>query len=176
MIDRMTAFPATCTRIGIAADHGGFELKEQLAKRLRGVGYEVVDCGNHQLNADDDYPDYVVPLARALAHGEVSRGVAVCGSGVGACIVANKVTGVRACLIHEMFSAQQGVEEDEMNMICLGGRVIGLRVAGELVKTFLDVLDAQFSGAVRHRRRLAKVAELETDKSGSRPSPRRQAT
>lgn len=164
MMDRATALTATCKRIGIAADHGGFELKEQLAKSLRGAGYEVVDFGNHQLDADDDYPDYVVPLARALAKGEVSRGVAVCGSGVGACIVANKVTGVRACLIHEMFSAQQGVEDDDMNMICLGGRVIGLGVAWELVKRFLD---AQFSGAVRHRRRLAKVAELENEKTGT---------
>jgi len=99
-----------------------------------------------------------VPLARAVARGEVDRGVAICGSGVGACIAANKVPGVRACLIHECFSAHQGVEDDDMNVICLGGHVVGNAVAWELVRTFLQ---ARFSGAERHRRRLAKVASLE---------------
>ncbi len=165
MIDPATAFPGTRKRIGIAADHGGFELKEQLAKILRETGYEAVDFGARQLKPDDDYPDFVVPLARAIASGEVIRGVAICGSGVGACIVANKVPGVRACLIHETFSARQGVEDDDMNMISLGGRVVGLKFAWDLVKTFLD---AQFSGAVRHRRRLAKIAGLENEKIGTR--------
>jgi ribose 5-phosphate isomerase B len=145
-------------RVGIAADHGGFELKEQVAGRLRSAGHAVVDFGVCRLDPDDDYPDVVIPLARAVARGEVDRGVAICGSGVGACIAANKVPGVRACLIHETFSARQGVEDDDMNMICLGGRVLGQSLAWELVATFLA---ARFSGAPRHRRRLAKVATLD---------------
>jgi len=145
-------------RIGIAADHGGFELKEQLAAALKAAGYEVTDFGAHVLVPGDDYPDFVVPLARAVAKGEVARGVAICGSGVGACVVANKVPGVRACLIHETFSARQGVEDDDMNMICLGGLVVGPALAWELAKTFLE---AKFSGTERFQRRLAKVAALE---------------
>jgi ribose 5-phosphate isomerase B len=145
-------------RIGIAADHGGFELKEQLVGKLREASYEVIDFGDSRPTPDDDYPDFVVPLARAVARGEVDRGVAICGSGVGACVVANKVPGVRACLIHETFSAHQGVEDDDMNMICLGGLVVGHALAWELVKTFLQ---AKFSGAERFERRLKKVAALE---------------
>jgi len=143
----------------MAADHGGFELKEYLAGKLREARYEVVDFGDSQPKPDDDYPDYVVPLARAVASGQVDRGVAICGSGVGACIAANKVPGVRACLIHECFSARQGVEDDHMNTICLGGRVVGNALAWELVEVFLQ---ARFSVAARHRRRLAKVARLES--------------
>jgi len=145
-------------RIGIAADHGGFELKGQLIAALKGAGYEVVDFGAHELVAGDDYPDFVVPLARALVDGTVERGVAICGSGVGACVAANKVSGVRACLIHETFSAHQGVEDDNMNMICLGGRVVGFALAWELVETFLQ---AKFHVTERFQRRLAKVKELE---------------
>jgi ribose 5-phosphate isomerase B len=145
-------------RIGVAADHGGYELKETLVGRLRDAGHEVIDFGDAQPKPDDDYPDFVVPLARAIARGEVDRGVAVCGSGVGASVAANKVAGVRACLIHDTFSAHQGVEDDDLNMICLGGRVVGQALAWELVHTFLA---ARFSGAERHRRRLAKVAKLE---------------
>jgi ribose 5-phosphate isomerase B len=126
---------------------------------LRGSHYEVVDFGDSQLNPDDDYPDFVVPLACAVARGEVDRGIAICGSGVGACIAANKVPDVRACLIHESFSAHQGVEDDDMNVICLGGRVVTNTVAWELVKVFLQ---ARFSGAERHRRRVAKVGRLES--------------
>ncbi len=133
-------------------------MKEQLSKTLREAGYKVVDFGDRKPNPDDDYPDFVVSLARAVACGEVDRGVAICGSGVGACVVANKVPGVRASLIHEAFSAHQGVEDDDMNVICLGGSVVGHALAWELVKTFLA---ARFTGAERHRRRLAKVAELE---------------
>ena len=151
--------PPALKRIGMAADHGGFELKEYLAGKLREARYEVVDFGDSQPKPDDDYPDYVVPMARAVASGEVDRGVAICGSGVGACIAANKVPGVRACLIHECFSARQGVEDDNMNTICLGGRVVGNALAWELVEMFLQ---ARFSGAARHRRRLAKVARLES--------------
>ena len=146
-------------RVGIASDHGGFALKGQVAESLRGSGYEVVDFGAHQMNPEDDYPDFVIPLARAVAAGEVDRGVALCGSGVGASIAANKVPGVRAGLIHDVFSAHQGVEDDDMNLVCLGGRVIGPSLAIELVETFLK---AGFRGAARHPRRLAKVRALET--------------
>jgi ribose 5-phosphate isomerase B len=163
MTDRIGESPEAPKRIGIAADHGGFALKEHLARLLGEAGYEVLDFGDGQPRPDDDYPDYVVPLARAVARGEVNRGVAVCGSGVGACVAANKVTGVRACLIHEDFSARQGVEDDNLNVICLGGRVVGDSLAWELVKTFLA---ARFSGAERHCRRLAKVAELERGEPG----------
>ena len=145
-------------RVGIAADHGGYELKEYLAKRLRESGYEVIGFGDLEPSENDDYPDYVVPLARAVANGEVARGVAICGSGVGASVCANKVAGVRASLIHEHFSAHQGVEDDNLNTICLGGQVVGHALAWELVQTFLA---ARFSGAERHCRRLAKVAALE---------------
>ena len=144
--------------IGIAADHGGFESKQYLDGMLRAAHYEVIDYGDSQPKPDDDYPDFVIPLARAVARGEVDRGVAICGSGVGACIAANKVPGVRACLIHESLSARQGVEDDDMNVICLGGRVIANMFAWELVKVFLE---AQFSGLERHRRRVTKIASLE---------------
>jgi len=144
--------------VGIAADHGGFELKRYLTEMLRKAGCQVVDFGNRDLTQDDDYPDFVVPLARAVARGEVFRGVAICGSGVGACVVANKVLGVRACLLHDGFSAHQGVEDDDLNVICLGGLVVGRALAWELVQTFLA---ARFTGADRYRRRLAKVAEVE---------------
>ena len=159
MPDSPTVLPRTPKRIGVAADHGGFELKEYLGAMLREADYRVTDFGDGQPKPDDDYPDFVVPLARAVARGEVDRGVAICGSGVGACIAANKVPGVRACLIHECFSAHQGVEDDDMNVICLGGHVVGNAIAWELVRGFLQ---ARFSGAERHRRRLAKVASLES--------------
>lgn len=142
----------------IDADHGGYELKTYLVDKLREAGHLVIDFGDRQPQPDDDYPDFIVPLARAVASGDVLRGVAICGSGVGASVVANKVPGVRACLIHETFSAHQGVEDDDLNMICLGGLVVGHALAWELVQTFLA---ARFSGAERHRRRLAKIAELE---------------
>jgi len=144
--------------IGIAADHGGFELKQYLVDRLREHGYQLMDFGDGQPEPEDDYPDYVVPLARAVSSGEVERGVAICGSGVGASVAANKIAGVRASLIHENFSAHQGVEDDDLNIICFGGLVIGHALAWELLQTFLA---ARFSGAERHRRRLAKVADLE---------------
>jgi ribose 5-phosphate isomerase B len=145
-------------RVGIAADHGGFALKLQLVVALREAGHEVVDFGAHHLNLGDDYPDFVIPLARAVAAREIERGVALCGSGVGASVAANKVTGVRAGLIHDVFSAHQGVEDDDMNVVCLGGKVIGSALAVELVGRFLA---ARFSGAQRHERRIAKVRALE---------------
>jgi len=145
-------------RVGIAADHGGYSLKEELIQRLPASGVEVVDFGAYQLNQDDDYPDVVLPLAYAVVRGDVARGIAVCGSGVGASIVANKVPGVRAALIHEIFSARQGVEDDDMNLMCLGGRVLDPAMAWELTQAFLA---AHFSNLPRHQRRLAKVMALE---------------
>jgi ribose 5-phosphate isomerase B len=144
--------------IGIAADHGGFELKAHLIVLLRAAGHAVTDFGDLAAVPTDDFPDFVVPLARAVATGVVQRGIAVCGSGVGASIAANKVHGVRACLIHESFSAHQGVEDDDLNVICLGGLVVGPALAWELVQVFLA---AKYINATRHRRRLAKVAALE---------------
>ena len=145
-------------RIGIATDHGGFGLKQDLIAQLRAAGYDVVDFGADSLTPDDDYPDFVVPLAQAVVAGKVDRGVAICGSGVGASVCANKVPGVRACLIHDHFSARQGVEDDHMNILCMGGRTVGPAVAWDLVETFLK---AEFSNASRHLRRLGKVASLE---------------
>jgi ribose 5-phosphate isomerase B len=145
-------------RVGVAADHGGFDLKEHLVKKLHDAGFEVVDFGNKKLMKDDDYPDFVVPLANAVVRKEADRGIAVCGSGVGACVAINKVKDARACLINDTFSARQGVEDDNLNIICLGGRVVGYELAWELVSTFLE---ARFSGKERHLRRLAKVSELD---------------
>jgi ribose 5-phosphate isomerase B len=146
-------------RIGIATDHGGYGLKEELVAQLRKAGHEVIDFGAHALNSDDDYPDFVIPLAKAVVAGEVERGVAICGSGVGASVCANKVPGARASLIHDHFSAKQGVEDDHMNILCMGGRTVGPAVACDLVQTFLA---AEYSQAARHLRRISKVAALET--------------
>ncbi|MGO9463547.1 MAG: RpiB/LacA/LacB family sugar-phosphate isomerase [Isosphaeraceae bacterium] len=145
-------------RIGLAADHGGFEMKQILIERLRQAGHEVMDFGATTLDAADDYPDFVIPLARAVGSGEVERGIVICGSGVGASVAANKVRGIRAGLCHDHYSVHQGVEDDDMNVLCLGGRVMGIEVAWDHVRTFIA---ATFSGAERHRRRLTKVAQLE---------------
>jgi ribose 5-phosphate isomerase B len=145
-------------RVGIATDHGGFSLKEEMVTQLRAAGHEVIDFGAQSLSPDDDYPDVVVPLAQAVAEGKVDRGVAICGSGVGASVCANKVPGIRAALIHDHFSARQGVEDDPMNILCMGGRTVGPAVAWDLVQTFLA---AEFSQAERHLRRLKKVALIE---------------
>jgi len=145
-------------RVGIATDHGGFNLKEELVKQLSEAGHEVVEFGAYQLNEGDDYPDYVIPLAQSVVAQEVDRGVAICGSGVGASVCANKIRGIRAALIHDHFSARQGVEDDHMNILCMGGRTVGPAVAWDLVQTFLA---AEFSKAQRHLRRLEKIASLE---------------
>jgi len=145
-------------RVGIATDHGGFDLKEELVAQLRAARHEIFDFGANSLSSDDDYPDFIVPLAHAVASGQVERGVAICGSGVGASVCANKIAGVRAALIHDHFSAQQGVEDDHMNIICMGGKTVGSAVALDLVQTFLA---AKFSHAERHLRRLRKLAALE---------------
>src|SRR5262245_346336 len=147
-------------RVGLATDHGGFALKEEVLTQLRAAGHEVIDFGAHALEQGDDYPDFVIPLARAVAAGKVERGVAICGSGVGASICANKIPGIRAALIHDHFSARRGVEDDHLNVICMGGRTVGPAVAWDLVETFLA---AKFSQADRHLRRLGKVALLEAE-------------
>ena len=147
-------------KVGIGADHGGFEMKEQLARLVAGSGHEVVDFGDKIIDNNDDYPDFAIPLAKAVASGEVYRGILICGSGVGASVAANKVHGVRAALCHDEFTARQGVEDDAMNVVCFGGRTMGIAVAWDCAKNFLA---AKFSGAERHRRRLAKVMALETE-------------
>jgi ribose 5-phosphate isomerase B len=154
-----TIFLGEYMRLGIATDHGGFWLKEDLLARLAAAGHEVVDFGADRLDSGDDYPDFVTPLAREVAAGNVERGIAVCGSGVGAAACANKIPGVRAGLISDHFSARQGVEDDHMNIICLGARTLGPFLAWDLVEAFLA---AEFSNSERHLRRLAKVASLET--------------
>jgi len=145
-------------KIGIAADHGGYELKEKLHSYLQSQGHDVKDFGAFELNNTDDYPDFVIPLAKAVANKEVERGLAVCGSGVGASVAANKIPGARAALIMDHFSAHQGVEDDDLNIMCLGGRVSGTMLAQELVQSFLS---ARFTGEERHLRRLKKVQALE---------------
>jgi ribose 5-phosphate isomerase B len=144
--------------VGIAADHGGFELKTQLVEKLKAAGYQVKDFGACKFEATDDYPDFVIPLAKAVAAGEVDRGIAFCGSGVGASVAANKVKGVRAAITHDCFSAAQGVEDDDMNMICLGGRIIGIAPAWVIVENFLQ---ASFKTEPRFKRRLDKVLQEE---------------
>jgi len=145
-------------KIGICTDHGGYALKKIIHEFLIKMGYEVVDFGAFKQDDDDDYPDFVIPLAKAIADKDVHRGIAICGSGVGASIAANKVAGVRAALIQDHFSAHQGVEDDDMNLLCLGGRVTGFASAQELILAFLK---AEFSGTERHLRRLQKIKQLE---------------
>lgn len=145
-------------KIGIATDHGGFGLKAPVEKFLKSNGHEIQDFGAYELDNGDDYPDFIIPLAEAVSAGTVDRGIALCGSGVGISIAANKVEGARAALVHDAFSAKQGVEDDNMNILCLGGRVIGPSLAIELIQIFLK---AEFSGAERHRRRIAKIDEYE---------------
>jgi RpiB/LacA/LacB family sugar-phosphate isomerase len=147
-------------RVGVGSDHGGFEMKQQLAKLLAGEGHEVADFGNKVYNGDDDYPDFAIPLAKAVASGQLERGILVCGSGVGASVAANKVHGARAALCHDEFTARQGVEDDALNILCFGGRTMGIAVAWDCARSFLE---AKFSGAERHRRRLAKVTQLENE-------------
>jgi len=145
-------------RIGIASDHAGFALKNQMKKALTKLGHSVVDYGASTLAPKDDYPDFVAPLARGVAGKKVRRGIAICGSGVGACIAANKVNGVRAALVSDYFSAHQGVEDDDMNVICFGAQVINFSLAMDLTNAFIK---ARFINNNNHVRRLAKVARLE---------------
>jgi ribose 5-phosphate isomerase B len=149
-------------KIGIAVDHGGFNLKQIVIDHLQQKGHEILDFGAFNYEASDDYPDFVIPLATAVSEKKVERGIAVCGSGVGANIAANKVAGVRAALITDPFSARQGVEDDDLNLICIGGRVLGNSLALELIDIFLA---AKFSGAERHQRRLRKINDIESGKT-----------
>ncbi len=147
-------------KIAIGCDHAGFELKEILARQISGDGHLVVDVGAKQFDANDDYPDAAAALARAVAGGQAERGILICGSGVGASVAANKIRGVRAGLCHDAYSAHQGVEHDDVNVLCLGARVIGVAVAEELVRVFLG---ARFTGEERHARRLRKTLALEKE-------------
>jgi RpiB/LacA/LacB family sugar-phosphate isomerase len=146
-------------RIAVAADHAGFEMKNQLAEDIRKQGHEVIDLGACEYDPADDYPDFAASLARSVQAGKAERGVLICGSGVGASIAANKIHGIRAALCHDTYSAHQGVEHDDMNVLVLGSRIIGVELARELVSAFLR---AAFSGEARHQRRLDKVKALET--------------
>ena len=145
--------------IALASDHGGFPLKVILVEHMRMLGYRVQDLGTFSAEASD-YPDHARAVANALIDGAAERGVLICGSGVGACVAANKFPGVRAAICHDAFSAHQGVEDDDMNVLCLGARVIGPELAKEVVATFLS---ATFSGAERHVRRLNKVKQIEKE-------------
>ena len=144
--------------VAFAADHAGWSLRERIFSELRAGGHEIVDCGSSAPVPGDDYPDAALAVARAIVDGRADRGILVCGSGVGACIAANKVPGVRACMCHDSFSARQGVEDDDMNVLCLGARIIGEELAAELIRDFLA---ARFSHAERHQRRLDKVNAIE---------------
>ncbi len=150
-------------RIGFAADHAGADLKRTLIERLGGSGHELVDLGGDGTNANDDYPDFARALGHAVRDGVVDRGILVCGSGVGASVAANKVRGVRAAVCHDTYSAHQGVEHDDMNVLCLGARVIGVEVAAECARAFVD---ARFSGEPRHVRRLGKILAIEREGAG----------
>ncbi len=145
-------------RIAMGADHGGFELKNELAAQLNNAGHEIADVGAHAYDATDDYPDFARRVAEAVASGQVERGVLICGSGVGASIAANKIRDVRAAVCHDTYSARQGVEHDDMNVLCLGARIVGVELARELVTAFVN---ARFSGEERHVRRLNKVLDME---------------
>ncbi len=144
-------------RIALAADHAGFELKEKMAAHLKGAGFEVMDLGTGD-QEPVDYPDFALAIGKALREGRAERGILICGSGVGACVAVNKIKGIRAGLCHDTYSAHQGVEHDNINVLCLGARVIGEELAKELITAFLS---AKFTGEERHRRRLAKIEEIE---------------
>lgn len=147
-------------RVALGADHGGFSLKTELLPWLKDQGYEVMDIGAHAFDSTDDYPDFSRKVAQAITEEEANRGIIICGSGVGACIAANKVPGVRAGICHDTYSAHQGVEHDDMNILCLGARIIGIEVAKEIVSAFLG---ARFSKEERHRRRLQKILAVEAE-------------
>ena len=144
--------------VAIGSDHAGLSLKPAVIDAIRRAGHEVLDCGAFELDPNDDYPDFAKAVSMAVVEGRAERGVLVCGSGVGASIAANKFTGIRSALCHDTFSARQGVEDDSMNVLALGARVIGPALAEEIVGAFLR---ATFSGAERHRRRLEKVLGFE---------------
>ncbi|HUR58735.1 MAG TPA: RpiB/LacA/LacB family sugar-phosphate isomerase [Opitutaceae bacterium] len=145
-------------KIAFAADHAGWPLRDRLMREVAALGHTVIDCGAATIQPGDDYPDVAEVLGRAIQDGSAERGLLVCGSGVGAAVAANKLHGIRACTCHDSFSARQGVEDDDMNVLCLGARVVGEELAAELVRDFLA---ARFSRLERHTRRLAKIHALE---------------
>jgi ribose 5-phosphate isomerase B len=145
-------------KVALGCDHAGFDMKNQIAQRLRQGGHDVTEVAGTRLDPQDDYPDAAAAVGRAVAAGQAERGIIICGSGVGACVAANKIRGVRAGLCHDTYSARQGVEHDDVNVLCLGARVIGDATAFELLAAFLG---ARFSGEERHARRLKKVMALE---------------
>ena len=147
-------------KIAIGGDHAGFELKQVLIPFIQGLGHKVHDVGNTKFDAADDYPDFARLVAVAVARGAVERGIVVCGSGVGASVVVNKIPGIRGAMCHDTFSARQGVEDDDANVLSLGGRIIGVSLAQEVVGAFLA---AKFSGLERHQRRLEKLKQIELD-------------
>lgn len=144
--------------VAIGTDHAGFPLKEAVLEVIGATGHEALDCGADRVIPGDDYPDYAQRVAQAIAERRAERGVLLCGSGVGASVAANKFQGIRAALCHDTFSARQGVEDDAMNVVCLGARVIGPALAAEIIQAFLR---ARFSDAERHRRRVDKIQEFE---------------
>ena len=155
-------------RIAVGSDHAGFPLKNDVARLVTGAGHEVIDCGTHSTESVD-YPDYAAAVAREVASGRAERGILLCGSGVGACVAANKVPGVRASVCHDVYSAAQGVEHDDLNVLCLGARIIGPALVDALVLAFLD---ARFTREERHVRRLNKVLEIEAGRwPDSVPAP-----
>jgi RpiB/LacA/LacB family sugar-phosphate isomerase len=145
-------------RIALSADHAGYDLKQQLGARMTRQGHEVLDLGTHS-TAPSDYPDSAAAVAQALFEAQAERGVIVCGSGAGVSIAANKFPGVRAAVCHDTYSAHQAVEHDDMNVLCLGARIVGVALASEILDSFLG---ATFSGEERHRRRLEKVLDFES--------------
>lgn len=145
-------------RVAVGCDHAGFPLKAGIIEKIEADGHSVVDLGTDTPDMPVDYPDYAQAVGEAVRQGQADRGIVVCGSGVGACIAANKLHGIRAGMCHDTYSARQGVEHDDMNVLCLGARIIGAEVAPELVQAFLG---ARFSGAPRHVRRLDKIKTLE---------------
>ena len=147
-------------KISLAADHNGFDLKKEISDQLETDGHEVIDVGPHSHDPLDDYPDYAKKLADSVSRGESLRGIMICGSGVGASVASNKVKGIRAAVCHDIYSAHQGVEHDDMNVLCLGSRIVGSEVARELVRAFIT---AEFTGEERHQRRLDKVLDMEKD-------------
>lgn len=145
-------------RIVLGADHAGFDLKEFVKKELQAHGYDVQDVGSFDPKAPDDYPDFALALGRVMQAKQAEKGVLICGSGVGASVAVNKIPGIRAAICHDSYSAHQGVEHDDMNVLVLGARIVGTELARELVRSFLA---AQYSGEERHARRLAKVLAIE---------------
>jgi len=144
--------------IAVGADHGGYPLNETIIAALESDGHQITDFGTHDGSQPDDYPDYAFKVGQSVQSGEATRGIIICGSGVGASVAANKLKGVRASVCHDTYSAHQGVEHDDMNILCLGARIVGSELALELVKVFIN---ARFSGEERHQRRLAKIAAIE---------------